>query len=231
MPKTKKKETGTLNTQPISDDMDIDLLSIQKDSIIITDTEIYQIELLGDVTLLPEDYEFKTDIAYIDNGYYYVYRGQYKGSNKNTLKAGIYKNIAGADVPFFIVEPQTEEEIKMFTITPEKVASLHPVSIIDTANTKEELLIAIPESTKIFQPTLCPSDDILKRIAKKALIAKNVDLDRYKDRFKDKNALFNFKQVIRGDNKLSILIFDYLLKLVKSKIFRNTERLKCQPVG
>ena len=41
-----------------------------------------------------------------------------------------------------------------------------------------------------------------------ALIQKNVDLDRHKDRFKDNNALFNFKQVIRGDNKLSILIFD-----------------------
>ena len=41
-----------------------------------------------------------------------------------------------------------------------------------------------------------------------ALIQKNVDLDRYKDRFTNKNELFNFKQVIRGDSKLSILIFN-----------------------
>ena len=238
MSKSKKKENQNLNPIPLDPDS-MDLLSLQKDSIIFTDTEVYQIELLGDVTLLPSDYEFKTDIAYIDNGYYYIYRGQYKGSNMNTLKAGIYKNVAGADTPFFIVEPQTEEEIKTFKVTADNVASLHPVSIIDTANTKEELLVAIPESTKIFQPTLSAQDDILKRAAKMALIAKNVDLDRHKDRFKDKNALFNFKQVIRGENKLSILIFDYnlkyiikcFIKLVKSKIFRITERLKRQPVG
>lgn len=216
MTKVKKKETRQLNPQPMpsSDVVDwngpdgFDLLALQKDSIIIAESDVYPIELLGDVTLLPNDYEFENNVAYVDNGYYYIYRGQYKGSNKNTLKAGIYKNIPGASTPFFVIEPQTEEEIKTFKITPDNVASLHPVSIIDTINTKEELLVAIPESTKIFQPTLSALDDILKRAAKMALIAKNVDLDRYKDRFKDKNALFNFKQVIRGDNKLSILIFD-----------------------
>jgi len=196
MPKKKVKENEI-----------IDGLSFSKESIIYTDTEVYKIELLGDVSLLPDDYEFKDDVAYIDNGYYYLYRGQYKGTNKDKLKAGIYKNTAGADVPFFLVEPRTDSEKETYDVTTH-VASLNPVSIIDTTNTKEEILIAIPESTKIFQPTLNPSDDILKRIAKMALIQKNVDLDRYKDRFKDKNALFNFKQVIRGDNKLSILIFD-----------------------
>ena len=39
------------------------------------------------------------------------------------------------------------------------------------------------------------------------MLAKNVDLDRYKDRFSNKNELFNFKQVLRGDNKLSMKIF------------------------
>ena len=84
---------------------------------------------------------------------------------------------------------------------------MHPVSIVDTANTTEELLVAIPESTKIFQPQITEKDDILKIAAKKALLAKNVDLDRYKDRFSNKNELFNFKQVLRGDNKLSMKIF------------------------
>lgn len=185
----------------------VDGFSFSKESVIITDTEVYKIELLSDIDLESDDKEFKDDIAYIDNGYYYLYRGQYKGSSKSMLKAGIYKNTPDTAPSYFIVEPQTDDEKTIYDVS-SHIATLNPVSIIDTANTKEDLLIAIPESTKIFQPTLVPSDDILKRIAKMALIQKNVDLDRHKDRFKDKNALFNFKQVIRGDNKLSILIFD-----------------------
>ena len=104
------------------------------------------------------------------------------------------------------MEPSTDEEKKEYEhIT--KVCTLHPVYIVDTANTTEELLVAIPESTKIFQPQITEKDDILKIAAKKALLAKNVDLDRYKDRFSNKNELFNFKQVLRGDNKLSMKIF------------------------
>ena len=128
--------------------------------------------------------------------------------SKAGLKPGIYKEKhSSTEQKYFIVQPETDEEKEMYDVNTH-IHSLNPVSIIDTVNTKEDLLIAIPESTKIFQPTLVPSDDILKRIAKMALIQKNVDLDRHKDRFRDKNALFNFKQVIRGDNKLSILIFD-----------------------
>ena len=41
-----------------------------------------------------------------------------------------------------------------------------------------------------------------------ALIKKNVDLDKYKNNFTNKNELFNFKQVIRNGKKLSILIFN-----------------------
>ena len=197
----------------------IDGLSFSKDSVIITDTEVYKIELLGDVLEnelmrtfdgddnLIDNESFKDDVAYIQNNYYYLYRGECKGSKKG-LKPGIYKSKSSENEnKYFIVDPKTDYEKELYDVTTH-VASLNPVSIIDVANTKEDILVAIPESTKIFQPTLNATDDILKRVAKEALIVKNVDLDRYKDRFKDKNALFNFKQVIRGDNKLSILIFD-----------------------
>ena len=80
-------------------------------------------------------------------------------------------------------------------------------SLVDSANNNADILIAIPESTKIFQPEITENDDILKVIAKKALQLKNVDLDRYKDRFSNKNELFNFKQVLRSDNKVSMKIF------------------------
>ena len=108
---------------------------------------------------------------------------------------------------YFLVKQSTEDEKALYDIT-DRICSLHKTSIIDTANTKEEILVAIPESSKIFKPTLSATDDILKRAAKLVLLAKGVDLDRHKDRFRDKNALFNLKQVFRGESKVSILIFD-----------------------
>lgn len=183
---------------------DFDALSCTKDSVIITDDAVYNIDILTDINELEEINE---DTAYIDNDVYYVYRGVPKGRDISNLKPGIYDNKNGSDAKYFLVEPSSDAEKEEYCASTH-VSSLTPVSIIDTANTKEELLIAIPESSKVFQPTLSENDDILKRVAKMALIKKNVDLDRHKNRFTNKNELFNFKQVIRGDNKLSILIFN-----------------------
>ena len=174
--------------------------------------DIYQIQLLNDdldhdVDGNPIEYNEQT--AYIDNGYFYIYRGDTREDPRTakSLKPGIYRYRKGKDVMHVLVPVTTDEEKEEYDVNTH-INSLNPVSVIDTAKTKEELLVAIPESTKIFQPTLSENDDILKRLAKMALIAKNVDLDRYKDRFTNKNELFNFKQVIKGDNKLSILIFN-----------------------
>ena len=196
---SKKKEN---ENQAVEEN--IDGISYSADSIIATDDAILQIDLLPDD--LEEVDEFKEDVAYISGPYFYVYRGVGNPATKEYKKPGIYKNKDGGEPKWFIVEPSTDDEKKEYEhIT--KVCTLHPVSIVDTANTTEELLVAIPESTKIFQPQITEKDDILKIAAKKALLAKNVDLDRYKDRFSNKNELFNFKQVLRGDNKLSMKIF------------------------
>lgn len=182
----------------------VDGISFSKDSVIVTEDAIYKIELMPD---LDTEEELKDDIAYIDGDYYYVYRGEPKGYSSLNRKPGIYKNKGDEHPRYFLVEPETDEEKEKYNALLQ-VSTLNPVSIIDTCNTKEELLIAIPESTKLFQPTISEQDDILKLVAKKAIIEKNIDLDRYKDRFTNKNELFNFKQVIRGDNKLSIRIFN-----------------------
>lgn len=184
-------------------------IAVSKDSVIITDDAVYNIEMLGDIEDFTEEDAGKEDVVFIDNGYFYIYRGVLKHRDMSNPKPGIYqqRDSDGVITGYYLIEPETDEEKAEFDFNTH-VATLNPVSIIDTANTKEELLIAIPESTKIFQPVLSENDDILKRVAKMALLAKNVDLDRYKDRFTNKNELFNFKQVIRGENKLSILIFN-----------------------
>lgn len=187
----------------------IDGIAVSKDSVVITDDAVYNIEMLGDIADFTQEDAEKEDVVFIDDGFYYIYRGVLKHRDASNPKPGIYqqKDSDGNVVGYYLVEPETDEEKAEYDFSTH-VATLNPVSIIDTANTKEEILIAIPESTKIFQPVLSENDDILKRVAKMALLAKNVDLDRYKDRFTNKNELFNFKQVIRGDNKLSILIFN-----------------------
>lgn len=174
--------------------------------------DIYQIKLLNDDLDHDADgnpMEYDEQTAYIDNGYFYIYRGDRREDPRKAkgLKPGIYRYRKGKDVTHILVPVTTDAEKEKYDVNTH-INSLNPVSVIDTAKTKEELLVAIPESTKIFQPTLSETDDILKRLLKKALIEKNVDLDRYKDRFTNKNELFNLKQVIKGDNKLSILIFN-----------------------
>ena len=47
----------------------IDALSTSNDSIIVTDDEIFSIELLGDIESATE---FKDDVAYIDNNIFYL---------------------------------------------------------------------------------------------------------------------------------------------------------------
>ena len=66
----------------------------------------------------------------------------------------------------------------------------------------------MPESSKAYCPEITEDDDILKRLMKKIIIDKGIDIDRFKTRFVDKNALFNFKQVLKGTNRLSMLLFD-----------------------
>lgn len=184
-----------------------DGFTISKNSAIVTDTNIYEIDLLPDLTEFKG--EFDEGTAYIDNDFFYIYRGVTKVTKHMELKPGIYKraNPKDGESMYFIVEPITDEQKSEFNAF-EHVATLSTTSIIDTANTKEDLLVAIPESAKIFQPTLSVSDDMLKRISKLILLNKNVDLDKYKDRFSNKNELFNYKQVMKGDNRFSILIFN-----------------------
>jgi len=181
----------------------VDGMSFSSDSRVITDDGVYKIELMPDLETVDR---LDDEHAYLQGDYFYLFRGIGNIETASSKKPGIYKNKHAAP-KYFVVDPQTDEEKEQYSSI-KNIHSLHPVSIIDTANTKEQLLIAIPESTRIFQPPINDNDDILKLLAKKALLAKNVDLDQYKDRFANKNELFNFKQVLRGDNKLSIRIFD-----------------------
>ena len=173
-----------------------------KDSLLVTDDEILGIQLYDeDLT------EFKRGIAYLKDEYYYVYRGEAEKDNKNDLypAPGIYKDPKDGSV--YRIDPYTPDDKKKYSMDG-KIASIDPEKIIEMVNCREEILVTLPESSKIFLPTINPNDDILKRLTKEILIKKGIDIDQYKNRFIDRNSLFNYKQNLKSQNKLSMLLFD-----------------------
>lgn len=148
--------------------------------------------------------EFDPQTAYIKGDYFYLYSGILDQIIANN-KPGIYFDPKHKQ--FVLIEVQTEEEKALYRFETH-VQPYKPDEIISLLNSGEISLPPIPESSKVFLPPITENDDILKRLIKQALQEKGVDIDSYKDRFVDKNALFNFKQVLKGDTRLSMLLFD-----------------------
>ena len=152
------------------------------------------------------DVDFDKKYAYIQernnpDALFYPYRGKYRGDNSIP---GLYKG--KLSVPIF-VDPDDDHRDKF--ILSSHLKDLNITNIIRVLHDNKNFDYSYPESSKLFIPDIEECDDVLKRAIKLALKAKNIDLDSCKDRFTDKNALFNFKQVIRNSNtKLSILLFE-----------------------
>lgn len=141
--------------------------------------------------------------AYTKDGYFYLLHGvydEYEGEDA----PGVY--LDENDVAF-LVEVSTDKEKEEHLISTH-LADIHPESIINVLKVNKNLFYSFPESSKLFIPEITENDDILKRGIKLALNAKNIDIDSCKENFVDKNALFNFKQVIKGTSRLSILLFE-----------------------
>lgn len=171
--------------------------------LIVTDEDVLSIvklntENINDGTLYQKGY------AYVAYPYYYIYRGTTNTKEYEMKLPGIY--LALEDHYIWIPVTPGNEDAEW--IVDDKFATADQRKIIDVLIDRDDIKLAIPESGRVFRPDETPSDDILKRAIKRVLRAKAVDIDAYKARFADKNALFNFKQVIKGDGKLSMLLFE-----------------------
>jgi len=142
--------------------------------------------------------------VYLYGEYYYIYRGPWDLANANNLP-GIYMDkVTGKIVR---LDPITAEDKAHYSYRG-KIYRTDPFTIQEIAKEGKLNIVNIPESSRAFITPLKASDDILKRLVKLAIADKNIALDDYRDRFVDKNALFNFKQVLKGDSRLSMLLFD-----------------------
>ena len=162
-------------------------------------------KVMRNVLLFNKDIkEWDPMVAYLDGDYYYLFKGKVP-ENGNIEEPGIYID-RQTNEPLLAV-PSTDEEKKKYSYN-DKICSTSANEIIDKINRKEVEVFIMPESSKAYCPEITEDDDILKRLMKKIIIDKGIDIDRFKTRFVDKNALFNFKQVLKGTNRLSMLLFD-----------------------
>lgn len=148
---------------------------------------------------------YEEGVAYLAPPYYYLYRGLTTGEDFEKKVPGIYLS----PTDHYIWIPVTEHNEDDKWLIEGKFATADSNEIINLLIKKDDIQLNIPESGKVFRPDELETDDILKRAIKRTLRAKNINLDNYRQYFTDKNALFNFKQVVKNPNsRLSMLLFE-----------------------
>ena len=95
----------------------------------------------------------------------------------------------------------------------------------------EVVIFNTPDASHSSIPPETLDDDILKKLIKRAISKKGVDLDQYKIRFASKNMLFNTKQVLRGPNRLSMLLFDRCTEALNLKYTIIIEEAGGETIG
>ncbi len=146
------------------------------------------------------------NIAYLYGDYYYFYRGKLsdiKGFDK--IKPGIYFD--DDKCTYVIASPETDEDKAEYKYS-DKITRQDADEIRNAVMNHEVVIFNTPDSSHSTIPPESIDDDILKKLIKRAISKKGIDLDQYKVRFASKNMLFNTKQVLRGPNRLSMLLFD-----------------------
>lgn len=165
------------------------------ESRIVTRTGVYFIKLYNE-----KDTYFSEDTAYLKGDQFYIYNGE---TSIDPTKPGIWFDTRIDK--YILVEADPDDEEYRWE---NKVGTLNPDEIVNMINNKEVVIVNFPDSEGSAIPEIKDNDDILKRLIKEALQKKQINIDLYKSRFVDKNALFNFKQVIKGDGRVSMLLFD-----------------------
>jgi hypothetical protein len=155
--------------------------------------------------LFHPDKKFVKGRGYIKDGAVYIYRGkESKGINNH----GIYKRKDGS---MTFVSP-TGKERSLYSS--DNLKSLNPDDIFnDIAKHRndfrsDEEIEIINANREVFTCAVKPEDDFLKKIIKEAINAKQVNLNLYKDKFKNEHALNNMKSALNRPCKMSVAYFE-----------------------
>ena len=164
------------------------------------------VECLGDSYIF-ESMPYSSDIkeldyntAYIKGDLFYLYRGPLK---KKSILPGIYDDMDTGKHVF--IEP-TGDALDEYDVRTH-IAEISVEDMLKVLKKKPESKIVEMAVSNSFLPEITRNDDPLKRLIKTAIIVKKVNIDSCKGRFADRNALFNFKSVMKSDATLSMLLF------------------------
>ena len=173
--------------------------------------------------------QFDPLIAYLDGDYYYFYRGklsELRGFDK--IVPGIYYD--DEQCTYVVAHPETPEEIEEYRYA-DKITRQDADEIRNAVMNHEVVIFNTPDAAHSTIPPESLDDDILKKLIKRAISKKGVDLDQYRVRFASKNMLFNTKQVLRGPNRLSMLLFDRCTEALNLKYTIILEEAGGETIG
>lgn len=185
-------------------------------------------ESLGSFTL-ENGATLHDDVAYLSGPYFYLFRGNLsavKGFEK--IRPGIYYD--DNTCTYVLCEPETDEEKEEYKYS-DKISRQDADEIREAVMNHEVIILNTPDKVTTTIPEETMDDDILKKAIKRALKSKGVDLDQCRTRFVSKNMLFNTKQVLRGPNKLSMLLFDRCAEAMNLKYTIILEETGIEQVG
>lgn len=171
---------------------------------IVTKEDVLQPVLLNQSNI-NDGTQYAQGFAYCAPPYYYLFRGTTMTVEFEQKLPGIYLTPDDHYIWIPVTPGNGDEDWKI----EDKFAVTEMKQILQELMDREDISLAVPDSGKVFRPDELDSDDILKRAIKRALAMKRVDIDACRGRFSDKNALFNFKQVVKSPaSRLSMLLFE-----------------------
>lgn len=170
---------------------------------------------------------YKRDVAYYcqDDDYVYTYMGAVIRIADQKLEPGIYLDQLNKKY-FRVSYDPNNAEYDQYKIGKIKCANPDPENIFkDLKENGDAMRQARIETEQFAVPAVTPLDDILKRIMKMTMRAKNLTFDQIRYCFPDKNQVFNFKQIINGEHKLSMMIFIRTLEALNLKCVITIEEI------
>ena len=150
--------------------------------------------------------KLKKGYAYIRKDVVYIYHGKLK-KTADSSKPGIYKTDDG----YMFVEPSESEIERIYSV--DNLVTLDTSDIIrKVAKNKEnyqqpEDLEIINNNSELYVPTIKDDDDFLKKLVKRAIINKKINISNYRSRFKDDYSLNNMKSGLKRETKMTVTNF------------------------
>lgn len=185
------------------------------------------VEVLGEITDEDRvisngelDAQLKEGKGYVINGIVYVYYGiKEKEPGINTKPECKFVLLGNKeDTANIVTSDSLSEEVmqksKYSNSSKVDLEYIGKTTDPDEVLYDEEIIYNMNAATAKFIPIINEDDDFLKKIIKSIIIAKNVDINRYKSKMGTKYWLTNLKSALIGKTKMSVLNFAIWIELL-----------------